>query len=154
MNTNTTQSRRRIRRQLARKRAQLEVLQQQGRASLDQICTITREIDALETQYAEPLTEDESKAQTVFTTVIIVAPICIATSPFPHPDRRYRTRDWWFWVGEDLLANAYEGATVELRLHYCTRPGRRRRSWKVEVVRVGDPKHCEMHGTNINSDAV
>lgn len=88
MNTNTIPSRRRIKRQLARKRAQLEALQQQGRASLDQICTITREIDALETQYAEPLPEDESKAQTVFTTVIVVGWSCIATNPFPHPNRR------------------------------------------------------------------
>jgi hypothetical protein len=35
----------------------------------------------------------------VFTTVIVVARSCFATNPFPHPDRRYRTRDWWFWVG-------------------------------------------------------
>jgi hypothetical protein len=151
---NSIQSRRRRKRQLARKRAQLEALQQQGRASLDQICTITREIDALETQYAEPLPEDQSKAQTVFTTVIVVGRSCIATNPFPHPDRRYRTRDWWFWVGEDLLAIVYDGATVELRLRYRTRPGRQRRSWETEVVRVGDVENCEMYGTDVDSDGI
>jgi hypothetical protein len=96
-----------------------------------------------------PLPEDESRACTVYSTVTSVSGNCITLDsiPYPYPKKRRFAPfpSFLIWeVSPELLASAYRGAPIEIRLRFRAPKGKIRRRWTAEIIRIGFDRHEDL----------